>query len=130
VNTPSLKINRTKEGITVTRGQVWKDRDLRMRGRLVVVLQVPGTGFAECVRCLEDGSHVGDRVVTLSIKRMHRHSTGWELVKDVEQGESPTGRVTISEPNIQTIPLHTPEAARVREAFVDRPPLVGLTDYP
>lgn len=67
-------MNTTKEGIEVKRGQVWRDLDKRMNGRTVTVLRVL-EGFAHC------RSVVG-RDTRLAIARMHRHSTGWELVRE------------------------------------------------
>lgn len=62
--------NVTKDNIEVKSGQVWVDLDIRMRGRRVTVLSV------------QDGkAHVqGVRATTLSVRRMHRHSTGWKLL--------------------------------------------------
>lgn len=64
--------NVTKEGVEVKSGQVWRDLDKRMKGRTVTVLFVHG-GVAR-VR--------GARETELAIRRMHKHSTGWELVKE------------------------------------------------
>jgi len=63
--------NITKEGIEVKAGQVWRDLDKRMNGRTVVVLFARG-GVAKVK---------GARETELAIRRMHKHSTGWELVK-------------------------------------------------
>lgn len=62
--------NITKEGIEVKAGQVWRDLDKRMKGRTVTVLFAVG-GVARVK---------GARTTELAISRMHRHSTGWELV--------------------------------------------------
>lgn len=65
----------TKDGIEVKAGQVWRDLDRRMGGRTVIVEWVSVDGKVARVK--------GARSTTqLSIRRMHRHSTGWELVKD------------------------------------------------
>lgn len=62
--------NITRDGIEVKAGQVWRDLDKRMNGRTVTVVFAK-FGVAR-VR--------GRRETEISIKRMHRHSTGWELV--------------------------------------------------
>jgi hypothetical protein len=85
----------TKEGIEVKVGQVWRALDYREAGRHVRVVEVGSrvvrvTGFnnpeayALVARCRPDGSDVSDRTTALSVRRMHKHSTGWALVKDVE----------------------------------------------
>ena len=63
----------TKDGVEVKAGQVWRDLDKRMNGRTVVVEWVSRCGTVARVK--------GARSTQLSISRMHRHSTGWELVK-------------------------------------------------
>ena len=62
--------NQTREGIEVKAGQVWRDLDRRMKGRTVTVLAV-AHDFAMVK---------GTKITRLSVARMHRHSTGWELV--------------------------------------------------
>lgn len=65
---------KTKDGIEVKIGQVWRDLDKRTNGRTIKVL-----GF--------DGDRIlasGPRKPKISISRMHRHSTGFELVEDVK----------------------------------------------
>jgi len=65
-----IKMNITKEQIEVEVGQVWRDLDKRMRKRTVKIVKVEnGFAFYESAR---NGR--------LSIKRMYKHSTGWELV--------------------------------------------------
>jgi len=64
--------NVTKEGIEVKAGQVWRDLDKRMNGRTVTVLWA-NHGVARVK---------GARTTEIAIHRMHRHSTGWELVSD------------------------------------------------
>lgn len=60
----------TRDGIEVKPGQVWRDLDKRMNGRTLNVLRVEeGRAFMD-----------GPRKTSISIRRMHRHSTGWELV--------------------------------------------------
>ena len=63
----------TKEGIEVKAGQKWRDLDKRMNGRIVTVEWVSVDGTIARVK--------GARSTQLSISRMHRHATGWELVK-------------------------------------------------
>ena len=60
----------TKEGVKVEVGQVWRDLDKRMRGRTIKITKVyDGFAYYE--------APVKRRI---AIKRMHRHSTGFELV--------------------------------------------------
>lgn len=68
--------NTTKEGIEVRPGQVWRDLDKRMKGRTVTVIFATA-GVARVK---------GARTTELSISRMHRHSTGWELVSQSDGG--------------------------------------------
>ena len=63
--------NITKEGLEVRPGQVWRDLDKRMGGREVTVLWVKD-GKARVKGAME---------TTLSVRRMHSHSTGWVLVR-------------------------------------------------
>ena len=72
----------TKEGITVKVGQVWKDLDKRMDGRHCKVIAVVD-GRAHMNRCAPNGRVSTDSVTKVAIARMHRGSTGWELVDDV-----------------------------------------------
>lgn len=74
--------NITKDGIEVKAGQVWRDLDKRMKGRTVTVIFATA-GYARVK---------GARTTELSIHRMHRHSTGWELVSSPQpQGERSNG---------------------------------------
>lgn len=70
--------NITKEGIEVKAGQVWRDLDKRMNGRTVTVIFATA-GVARVK---------GARTTELSISRMHRHSTGWELVTEPQKEQS------------------------------------------
>lgn len=65
----------TKEGIKVVPGQVWKDLDKRQHGRRCQVVAV-ANGKAE-MRFYSPG-RLGTKS-TVSIARMHKHSTGWVL---------------------------------------------------
>lgn len=65
----------TREGIKVEIGQVWRDLDPRMNNRTVVVEGVDEANGAATVR-----SSAGRKSV-LSVKRMHRHATGYQLVE-------------------------------------------------
>ena len=71
--------NHTKEGIEVQVGQVWRDLDARSgmrRGRVTHV------GFGRATLELLDKVHAGaNPSTTVRVRRMHKHSTGWELVK-------------------------------------------------
>ena len=64
---------RTKDGVLVEIGQVWRDLDPRQNGRTVRVIAI----YPDSGKALVQGA----RMTTLSIKRMHRHSTGWELFR-------------------------------------------------
>ncbi len=66
--------NITKDGIEAKVGQVWRDLDKRCRGRTRTIVKVDA-GFAWY------GPSNNQRI---SIKRMHRHSTGFELVKEAQ----------------------------------------------
>lgn len=59
----------TKDGVEVAVGQRWRDCDKRMRGR---------------VRTIDAISNGKVRMIPgrtwVSISRMYKHSTGWELV--------------------------------------------------
>ncbi|MFF8918027.1 hypothetical protein ACF08M_33175 [Streptomyces sp. NPDC015032] len=78
--------NTTREGILVRRGQIWEDLDTRQSKRRVVIESI-ADGEAR-VR-----DHYGTKHSTLSVSRMHRHSTGFRLV---EPGELKYGVQTIS----------------------------------
>lgn len=67
----------TKDGIEVKPGQVWKDLDKRQPGRQCKVVAVDG-GKAK-MQHYASGHQLGSKT-TVSIRRMHKHSTGWELV--------------------------------------------------
>jgi hypothetical protein len=68
----------TKEGIEVKRGQVWRDLDKRMTGRLCRVGRVEG-GRAQMFTLMN--GQLG-KCTFVSVKRMHKHSTGWALVQE------------------------------------------------
>ncbi len=72
--------NITKEGVTVEPGQVWRDLDKRVTARLghersIEIIRVDaGKAVYSC--------KVGDKQVEkkVSIDRMHKHATGFELL--------------------------------------------------
>ena len=66
-------MNVTKEGVKVSVGQKWRDMDKR-KSRVCEVIAV-----ADGVATMRNGSFPPTRV---RIDRMHKHSTGWELVSD------------------------------------------------
>ncbi|WP_412075468.1 hypothetical protein ACLF6K_05970 [Streptomyces xanthophaeus] len=78
--------NTTREGILVRRGQIWEDLDTRQNQRRVVIEFVK-SGRAR-VR-----AHYGTRRSTISVSRMHKHSTGFRLV---EPGELKYGVPTVA----------------------------------
>jgi len=69
----------TRDGIEVKVGQVWRDLDKRMsnRQRKVIAISEDGTKVQMKHPHLESS-----RAVWVSVSRMYRHATGWELVKD------------------------------------------------
>ncbi|MCQ9179046.1 hypothetical protein KMT30_08365 [Streptomyces sp. IBSBF 2953] len=69
--------NTTREGILVCPGQIWEDLDTRQNLRRVVVEFVKN-GRAR-VR-----AHYGTRRSTISVSRMHKHSSGFRLVDPSE----------------------------------------------
>lgn len=75
VSTNSLT---TRDGITVQIGQIWRDCDRRMSGgnRKCRVIEVePINGKAKM-----QNIHGPVPATWVSVRRMYRHSTGWELV--------------------------------------------------
>lgn len=64
----------TKDGVRVEVGQIWRDLDTRMGNRLRKVAEIRG---AKCRLVLDGHPRFASWV---SIRRMHKHSTGWELV--------------------------------------------------
>jgi hypothetical protein len=76
----------TKEGVEVKIGQVWRDLDKRMRGRCVQVVEFGTITFVGKVRVQGYGRITGASGTKrwLSVARMHRHSTGFELVETIE----------------------------------------------
>lgn len=67
----------TKEGVEVKVGQVWEDLDARQQGRSRLVVAVDGDKAV----MTPVNSHAPRTKV--AIRRMHKHSTGWKLIKDV-----------------------------------------------
>ena len=75
--------NITKEGIEVKPSQIWRDLNKWMTNRQVKVLDV-SDGRATVRLCISNGNPMPSlRQTKLSISRMHKSSTGWELVKEV-----------------------------------------------
>ena len=76
----------TQAGIEVRVGQVWRDLDRRARGRYCRVIAIDQIGpggqfFAVMKRCLRHGAPSAATTRSrVAVRRMHRHSTGWELV--------------------------------------------------
>jgi hypothetical protein len=67
-------MNETKDGIEVRVGQLWKDCDKRSGARACHVQAV-----------LNGKAHMRDAggyLTWVSVRRMHRHSTGWVMVRD------------------------------------------------
>jgi hypothetical protein len=76
--------NITKEGIEVKRGQIWRDLDKRMTGRICRVGKVEG-GRAQMFTLVNGQS---GKFTFVAVRRMYKHSTGWELVSGAQQGQS------------------------------------------
>lgn len=73
----AVESNITKENIEVKAGQVWKDLDKRLDGRECMVVEVKdGKAF---MRAHSATGQLG-KPTTVSVKRMHKSSTGWALV--------------------------------------------------
>lgn len=82
----------TKEDIEVKVGQVWRDLDKRMYSgnRHCKVMSV-ADGKALMKLCNSNGFVISERHVKVSVRRMHKGSTGWALVTDVTNSERPDG---------------------------------------
>jgi hypothetical protein len=70
--------NITKEGIEVKRGQLWRDLDKRMTGRICRVGKIE-LGKAQMFTMVNGQA---GKSTMVSIQRMHKHSTGWALVQE------------------------------------------------
>lgn len=75
----AVNVNTTKNGILVEPGQIWRDLDKRMNGRTVRVESVED-GKAVVRGKSGPGFNYEGKSTKLSVRRMHKHSTGWELV--------------------------------------------------
>lgn len=76
------KENITKEGIEVRVGQIWRDLDKRMGDRKRQVVSLCG-GRATMGRVGFSTEQKDTMRTRVSISRMHKSATGWELVVDV-----------------------------------------------
>lgn len=74
----------TQEGVRVEPGQVWKDLDRRTNGRHVRVISV-AEGKALVARTNPDNGWTSDNTSKLSVRRMHKSSTGWALVREARK---------------------------------------------
>lgn len=72
----------TKDGVRVKPGQVWKDLDKRTNGRHVRVISV-ADGKALVARTNPATGWTSDNTSRLSVRRMHKGSTGWALVLEI-----------------------------------------------
>ena len=79
----------TKEGIRVEVGQIWRDLDKRMGGRLrrVAAIIDPANGVVRMV----EAQRRSPLKSNVSIRRMHKHSTGWALVEHSSAGDDSHG---------------------------------------
>ncbi len=76
---------------TVRVGQVWADNDKRSRGRHLKVIDISrrmGTDRAEVQQCDQRGRIIGSRTTFIRLDRFRPTSTGYRLVRDVEDGAS------------------------------------------
>ena len=72
----------TKNGVRVRVGQIWRDLDKRMgENRLRKIAAIVDETNGRVLMIAAQGR--GRFPSKVSIRRMHRHSTGWELVTDV-----------------------------------------------
>lgn len=76
----AVAANVTKEGIEVKSGQVWRDLDKRMGNRQCRVVDV-ADGKAR-MQSIHSATVPATKV---SIKRMHKNSTGWVLVQEAKE---------------------------------------------
>lgn len=84
VQAAGVEASSTKDGVLVKAGQVWRDLDKRMGNRHCKVDAVRD-GKAVMFPCLPDGRILRSaRSTTVSVSRMHKGSTGWELVLDFQ----------------------------------------------
>lgn len=72
----------TKEGVLVKAGQVWRDLDKRCPDRLFEVVEVT---FGKAIMRGCSARWFGAKT-NVSIRRMHKHSAGWELVSELPRG--------------------------------------------
>lgn len=73
-------IGTTKDGVKVRVGQVWRDIDTRSAGdRFGTVISISSDGAEEKARMQFSGTY---RTTMVKISRMHKHASGWELVKE------------------------------------------------
>ena len=75
-----MNANVTKEGVEVKVGQLWRDLDYRQNGRLVQVLAVE-KGRATIAN-YSHSTGLEKSTTKLSVQRMHKSSTGWQLVQE------------------------------------------------
>lgn len=68
----------TKEGVRVEVGQVWRDLDKRMGNRVRKVEAIIDSVNGKVLMVATTGR--GRFPSKVSIRRMYKHSTGWELV--------------------------------------------------
>jgi len=66
----------TKDGIKVEIGQMWRDLDKRMSGR---IRKVVALSYALNKARMQHPEN--EKLATwVSVRRMHKHSTGWQLI--------------------------------------------------
>lgn len=70
----------TKDGVEVRVGQVWRDINTRSAGvRLGTVISISSDGAEEKAHMQFSGTC---RTTMVKISRMHKHASGWQLVKE------------------------------------------------
>lgn len=75
---PSEEIVMTPEGIRVQIGQVWRDLDPRQDGRTVKIMEIINRDPQQAKVLVRTSKGVESKI---SVRRMRRNSTGYELVK-------------------------------------------------
>lgn len=68
------------ENHSVKVGQIWQDRDWRVKDRFVRVIDIKGDS-ATCQRCDRDGKSLTHRVTSILLRRFRPTSTGYDLME-------------------------------------------------
>lgn len=76
-------MSKTKEGIEVKVGQVWERVSVNAKNRRHIVRHIIEESGDVLLVSLEVRGFTGGREFWGRIDKMHNHSTGWKLIKDV-----------------------------------------------